>query len=239
MSRVFAEKTNILFKPFIKYNNAGVSGVKKVYFGIGGVLMIAATLVSDSAAVIAVYAAAAALHEGGHLLAARIMGIAVDEIRFGFSGVRIVTGERLLSYKKEFLLAFCGPLINLTVFFAILAYFLLRGEFGEAYAATEKFFLFGEPTCKGVFGFLALSSLLQAAMNLLPIKSFDGGRMLYCLTARFLGIGAAEITVTVLSALCALFLWTLALYLMLRVAGGLGIFVFAACIFFGLREGDV
>lgn len=211
--------------------------MKKVYFGIGGMLMIAAMLVSDSAAVVAVYISAAILHEAGHLLAARLMGITVDEIRFGFSGVRIVTGERLLSYKKEFFLAFCGPFVNLTVFFLVWACYFSRGELPEVYAATEEFFLCGEPTPEGVFGFLALSSLLQAAMNLLPVKSFDGGRMLYCLTARFLGLRAADVTVNAFSALCALFLWTLALYLMLRVSGGLGIFVFAACIFFGLRDG--
>lgn len=206
--------------------------MRKIKFGVGGVLMISAMLISDSVRVLAIYLFSAFLHEMGHLLTAKILKIKVKEIKFGFSGVRIVTDERLTSYKNELLLALSGPLVNILVFCGVLGGFIAIGGGAEKlFEAAEEFLVLGEWRIVGVIGFFALSSLIQALMNLLPVNTFDGGRMLYCAIAENFSEHAAERVIEIFSAISVFLLWTVALYLMLKVASGLGIYVFAACIF--------
>ena len=203
--------------------------MKKIRFGMGGILMAASMLISDRFYIIGIYVLAAAFHEIGHLVAAKLLKIEVEEIRFGFSGIRIVTDSRLVSYKRELLLALAGPLFNLAAFFGILLGFECLGA-GSVFLRAEGF-MRGESDLLGAVGFFALSSLVQAIMNLLPVKTFDGGRIIYCAIADKLGQRAAEQVIDIFSALSAVILWALALYLMLRISAGLGIFVFSACIF--------
>ena len=208
--------------------------MKKIRFGLGGVMMAASMLISDRFYVIGIYVLAAAFHELGHLAAAEMMKIEIEEIRFGFSGIRIVTDSRLVSYKKEIFLALAGPIFNLAAFLGIFILFWNFGV-GSVFLSAESF-LGGKCDGLGAVGFFALSSLVQAIMNLLPIKSFDGGRVVYCAVAELFGESKGEWSVSVLSAFAAFLLWTVALYLMLRISAGLGIFVFAACVFAGGRE---
>lgn len=205
--------------------------MKRIRFGIGGVLMISAMLVSDSTAVIGIYILAALFHELGHLLAAKLLKIGIKEIVFSFSGVRIITDERLTSYKNEFFLALAGPFANFAVFFAVFACFQALEVPTAAIFESAESFLKGNLSPCGIFGFLALSSLIQALMNLLPVKTFDGGRIVYCVIAENISEPAAERVLSVFSAFSAYILWTVALYLMLKIGAGLGIYVFAACIF--------
>lgn len=197
--------------------------------------MIGGMLISDSLAVLGIYLFAAFLHELGHLLAAKMLKIKVKEIKFGFSGVRIVTDERLTSYKSEIILAMSGPLVNIAIFCSVWAVFSLCGEGGEGMLTSlDAFLLYSKLDKLGLLAFFALSSLIQAILNLLPVKTFDGGRILSCATAQLFGDRASERVLSVTSAFSALLLWILALYLMLRAGGGLGIYVFAACIFVGI-----
>lgn len=201
--------------------------------------MIAAMLISDSWAVLGVYLFAALLHELGHLVAAKALKIRVKEIKFGFSGVRIVTDERLTSYKNEIILAMSGPLVNIAIFCSVWAVFSLFREGGEGMLTSLDAFLLSSELDKwGILAFLALSSLIQAILNLMPVKTFDGGRILSCAAAQLFGDRASEWILSVTSAFSALILWILALYLMLKVGEGLGIYVFAACIFGGIAAGE-
>lgn len=91
------------------------------------------------------------LHECGHLLFMFIFGSAPKKIQLGYFGMKIVTGGRLLSPKKEIIIAASGPFVNLT-----LAAILFFCNFKDIAAVS-----FG----LGVF-------------NLLPVPVLDGGRIL-------------------------------------------------------------
>lgn len=214
-----------------KFNCEGSDKMKKIKFGLGGLLMIAAMLISDSLRILGIYILAAILHELGHLFAAKSMKIEIKEIKFGFSGVRIVTDERLNSYKNEVMLAAAGPIVNIMIFLSVFAYFCLNGGGMGLFDIAEVFLSKSEFTTDGALGFLALSSLIQAIFNLMPVNTFDGGRILYCLIAQIVNEHVADHVLSVTTAFSAFILWTVALYLMLKVAAGLGIYVFAACIF--------
>ena len=213
--------------------------MKKVKFGMGGILMLSTMIVSDSAEVFVIYLLAALFHEVGHLLTAKLLGIGIKEIRFEFSGVRICTEEGLISYAQEFLLAFAGPLFNLI---GIGGVFLCGGIYGMTPAKLlihGSSLLYGENGGGwGILGLFALSSAMQAMTNLMPVKSFDGGRMLYSALAVSMGDRIAERVLTVASTAAIFTLWTVALYLMLRISSGLGIYVFAACMFFSLQKDE-
>ena len=209
--------------------------MRRVKFGLGGMLMLSAMAISDNVWVIVIYLAAALFHELGHLAAARLLCIPVKEIRFEFSGVRICTDTGLTSYRQEILLSLAGPLVNLIL--AALSFFAVGAErsFGTLLSLGMELLSGGEISVANSLGFFALSSLIQALTNLLPVNSFDGGRILYCLTALLWGELVADRILSVTSVASALLLWTVALYLMLRISAGLGIYVFAACVFFSLR----
>ena len=211
--------------------------MKKIKLGISAILMAVAMLLCDRADVIVLYAVSAALHECGHLLAAGMLGITVREIKFEFTGVRIYTEESITSYKKEFLLAAAGPLVNLAVITAIIAVFsCFKVTPTEAERLCESYLFCGEYTHVGALSFVALSSLLQGGINLLPIRTFDGGRMTYCLCATLFDERRAENVLDIFSALSAFILWTIALYLMLKISSGLGIYTFSLCLFLSAFE---
>ena len=205
---------------------------KRLRLGLGGAVMLFAMMIGNGVFCGAIYFFAALWHECGHILAARRMGIGIREVRFDFSGARLILEERMLSYGQEIRLALCGPLFNLVgVSVACAMLPLFRGSFSEIWGRGEPLFS-GEIDLRGALIFFALSSLAQAVTNLLPVSSFDGGRVLYCLLARWVGEGIASRVLSITSLFSVFLLWSMALYLMLRISAGLGVYVFAVCIFF-------
>lgn len=91
------------------------------------------------------------LHEIGHLLPMLIFGSRPKLIQLGYFGMKIETGERLLSASKEIIIAAFGPIVNLLS--AAILYF----------AGIKD---------------VALISLGLGIFNLLPVPMLDGGRIL-------------------------------------------------------------
>ncbi len=207
--------------------------MSKIRVKPGAALMLCVMLMSDRADILALYFLSAVFHELGHLAAAKWLGIGVREISFDYSGVRICTDGAICSYRNEFLLALSGPLANFLVISISLFIFMLnRVSADGAIELCGRYLFDGEYSHLGAISFVALASFLQAMINLLPVKTFDGGRMAYCLSARLLGERAAERIIDIFSAFSAFILWTVALYLMLRISSGLGIYIFSATLFF-------
>lgn len=210
--------------------------MRKIRVEIGAILMLLAMIATDGAPLILIYFLSAALHECGHLIAARALKIKIEEIRFDFSGVRICTEKAVNSYRDELLLSAAGPLANLLSVTLSVAFFLSNGITISEAADALLSLLNGEFTLTGAVGFFATSSILQGGINLLPINTLDGGRVLFCAAALLFGERSAYVLIKVTSFAAAFVLWTVALYLLLKVSAGLGVFVFAACVFFSTRE---
>lgn len=214
--------------------------MKRIKVNFSAILMLGAMIISDRAEMLLLYFFSAFLHECGHLLAARMLGIGVKEIRFDFSGVRICTEDRLSSYKKEIVLAAAGPLVNFVCVCVSVVFFLVQGvSLDEVVLLTDSFISGEELSYIGAAGFFAIAALLQGGLNLLPVRSFDGGRILQCALAEGFGVRVAERVIDVFSALSALVLWTVALYLLLKIGSGLGIYVFSVCIAFSVTKRTV
>ena len=109
-------------------------------------------LLSDKSGIAAMSLLAAALHEVGHLLAAKWMHIPIRAMRFDLLGARIDIKGRILSYGEEWLLCMSGPLASL-VFSLLGALFWSHGKLAVVFSC---------------------ASLLLGLLYLLPIQTFDG-----------------------------------------------------------------
>ena len=105
----------------------------------------------------------AALHEAGHITIASTRKIKLDNLNIGILGARLSMPYSVCSYKDEIIICIAGPLVNLiSVTIAV----LLKIRFNLGGALYEHFII---------------SSLALGILNLLPIKTFDGGRILFAL----------------------------------------------------------
>ena len=93
-----------------------------------------------------------ALHEIGHIFAFFCFGKKPKNITFGIMGIRIETTAMMLSYRDECIAAFCGPLVNLI--FAVI--FSIVDIEGLPFVINSGLFI----------------------INILPVKTLDGGRFL-------------------------------------------------------------
>lgn len=155
---------------------------------------------------------AVAAHEAGHLFAARLLKIRVETVKFGLLGARIgVAG--LLSYQSEALLAAAGPAASFLC--AVLTFPLSQ---------------------IGFFGQVCALSLILGFLNLLPVQSFDGGRLADCLlSAKIGGARAARVLRAVSFAFLTL-LWCFSVYLLLRAGSGISWLGFSASLLFCFFE---
>lgn len=154
---------------------------------------------------------AVAVHELGHLMAAYALRIKISSIRFSLTGARIET-DGCFSYKKEILLCLAGPLFNIIVCLLSLPFCRIEGLSGCA-----------EELCR--------ICLMLAAFNLLPIRGFDGGRILFSLIAIFFGINAAEAVITATGCTLISSLWVISVYMLIRFESALSLFVFSVILF--------
>lgn len=158
---------------------------------------------------------AAAFHEIGHLLAAWILQIRVSLLRLDLFGAQLELHEAQISYGKEFFLAAAGP------FFSFLLYAVL---YRVTMPLPSVFFSTLLPQIRD-------ASLFLGILNLVPLKSFDGGRMLSSLLSSLIHPYFADVVSRFLTGLFLLFLWGISVYLLLIAGVGLTLFIFTVGVF--------
>ncbi len=152
---------------------------------------------------------AVTLHELGHLLAARICGIAIGELKLNILGAAIIPANTLYSYKKELILCIGGPAANLLSA-------LVTSPLKNSSPFLAQFWLY---------------SISLAMLNLMPIKTFDGGRIFSSLLLCKLPLKAAEKILSFVSFAFIFTLWCISVYLLLKISSSISLFVFSISIF--------
>ena len=153
---------------------------------------------------------AALVHECGHLLIATALGVRMERMEIDLLGAKLTPVGLLPSYKSEFLLAAAGPL------FSLLLGTLLQGK-------------------QGAFALYMRDATLSFALfNLLPIRDFDGGRMLYACLAPHASLQQADSVLCVSSYVCLLLLFLLSSCLLLRYGQSPTLAVLTASLFMKL-----
>ena len=155
----------------------------------------------------------AILHELGHILCAKLRRVTLKCMDIGIFGARITLDRRIYSYADEMIVCIGGPAANIVL--------------GDIVLIVSKAFNINSDT----IDFFLLSSFSLGAINLLPIKSFDGGRMLFALLAQNRSLNTAERILSLSSFLSLFVLWSISLYLLLRTSSSLSLFIFSIAVF--------
>jgi stage IV sporulation protein FB len=136
-----------------------------------------------------------AIHELGHILAMYRLGCAPREIKFSLFSVDI-KNKYIMNSKKDKRIAFAGPFAN---FIAGAAFF--------------SFYIFFK---NAAFFSLSAINFTLALFNLLPIKTLDGGQILFGFLSRKFSVTTAEKILFVSSILCIFPLSVLSFSILLR-----------------------
>ena len=176
----------------------------KIRFTPGALVFLGAQFFTGGAFLASLLAAV--LHECGHLLAARLMGIQLRLLEVDVLGARLYPRSALPSYGAEAALAAAGPTASLLFALPLIG---LHAPFADA---------------------LRLATLSFALFNLLPIEGFDGGRILSAFLSRFAEKGAERVLFCT-SYLCLLLLFSLSACLLLRYGENAALAVLSATLF--------
>lgn len=160
-------------------------------------------------------AAAAALHEGGHLLWLRLCGGRIKKFAPSPFGLCITLDENSLSLSAEAGVYAAGSAANLSSALVVS--------------------LFCRPLC-GVAAEFCAVSLFLACLNLLPLHPLDGGRLLEILIARRKDPLYAAAVLRVIGRVISYLLFLFSSYLL--VIGRGGIYLLLLSLFFLAKNGD-
>ena len=175
------------------------------------VILLIGLLLTDRSMLCAAVLLAAAVHECGHLLAARWLGLPLRVMRLDLLGARLELSGSVLSFSDEWLLCAAGPCCSL----------LLSVILSPLWKFSELAVL------------VSCASLLLGFLNLLPIRAFDGGRMLDAFLSYRFGAAASEQALRLTSLLSLFLIWCGSVYFLLRVGDGLSLLCFSMSLFFG------
>ena len=150
---------------------------------------------------------AVCVHEAGHLLAILLSGEQVDGIRITPFGLIILRRHKICSYERDVGILLAGPFANLLIGL-----------------------LFFRHPIPGLAAFSA-SCLSFFLINVLPVRSLDGGRALEALLNRYFPDFPTERFLKYLSFTVLGLLWLLSIYLLLSNLGGFSLFLFCFWLF--------
>ena len=136
---------------------------------------------------------AAFLHELGHILCARLLGVPLNGCSVRPCGAFLNFDFSRTSYRREGCVHLAGAGKGLIT-------------------AAAAVWMFGEKAA-----YFSGISVVLAAVNLLPVRGFDGGGVLHCLLSAVLPPDQGEIVCRAVSLLVTLLLWTAVLWVELRV----------------------
>ena len=175
------------------------------------VILIVICFVLDTYANLFAFLISAAIHEFGHLMLAKIKKIKIDSLELSIFGASIKAQGLPCSYGDEALLALAGPVANLlSALLCIPLALWLDCEFLKAFCA---------------------ASVGLAIVNLLPIKSFDGGRVLSSILLQKSSQRTAHCVLEITSFLFLFLVWSISVYFIIRAQSCLPLFVFSGAVF--------
>lgn len=145
------------------------------------------------------------LHELGHACAAAMLGKKIRKITVMPVGINIRMTPAS-SYIQEIVIALAGPLQNLALIACA-------------------------PLFSGCEKELCLFSSLAFAVNVAPMATLDGGRILCALVSRFTGAETGEKVVRISTCACLFLMWILSVYIFFYTAENAALLIFCSYIF--------
>ena len=122
------------------------------------------------------------LHEMGHLFMMWILECSPKRIKLIPASVQI-TAPFQKRYRNDFLVAACGPFVNILLFLTLYFNYLVFK--------------------KEVTLYFALLNLVIGVFNLLPLKGLDGGTILFCILEKSKGPDKASVILKIITLVLA------------------------------------
>lgn len=137
-------------------------------------------LLADKTGISILALIACIIHESGHLIMFFIVGHKPTALAFEITGIRLTKPYTELSYTKELLVQLAGSFTNLAVFCSLLS----------SLSSINKISIF------------AVINLVIGIFNLIPVKSFDGGKIFEMLALKLFTVKTATSICTLIDAAC-------------------------------------
>ena len=158
--------------------------LKKIKINIICVVLIFLFFMINFSPYIFIMLSCIAVHEMGHIIFIKANRLKITEIDILPFGINIATENKLTSYKADISTALSGPLSNIAYSLMILLTIKIVGY--------NSFLMFS-----------FLTNIIYAGINLFPVRSLDGGRVLsiilkLCLPERIAYILFSAISATFL-----------------------------------------
>ncbi len=176
----------------------------RIQLGFGFFLIPALVLCYESGGYFLPIMLAYAVHELGHIIAARICGMQITEIRFGALGIQMKGNMQALPRLRRAAISLSGPLTNFL-------FFLLLLPFGPVWYGAE---------------------ILLFIFHILPAVPLDGGMALYSVLCTAMHERTAARCCTAASVVLAFMLGVLGFSVLLRTKGNFTILLTACYILF-------
>lgn len=150
-----------------------------IRFKIGGLqieinfMFVAAVcifLLLDKSGMSAIALLACFIHELSHIIIFAAVGYTPQKLSLELTGIKLTKPATALSRGKELLVQFAGSGANLLIFFLLIN-------------TIDKI---------SIVSLFAVTHLVLGIFNLLPLKSFDGGKILSIILSYFLSMGTTE-----------------------------------------------
>lgn len=116
------------------------------------------------------------LHELGHALTARALGVPVREIQLLPVGGVAILGRPVLNPGHELLITIMGPVVNVLIV-VLLAFVAIFSGIAGRLGPETLIHTIGAPGFDGIVLWLIQANALLALFNLLPAFPLDGGRI--------------------------------------------------------------
>lgn len=194
----------------------------KIKIAPSSILLFFGILLSENKLLAISLFISASIHEIGHIIAALLLKIKIKRFELTACGARIITATKICSYRDEFILCLSGPAANILTFLLLLPRINLSSSSGI--------------DSLDIYSYIALFSIILALINLLPIKSLDGGSMLLLAFSWAFGWRVGYVSLRISTFLFALILWMLSVYLLILSRGGIIFFSFSLCMFIKIFE---
>ena len=179
--------------------------MKKCSVTLPALLALAALFVLERTAFLPVLLAASAVHEAGHLLAVRLCGLHLLELRLTLGGAELVHTPG--SYRDDLRIALAGPAASL----------LLAAGMAAVRMAWR---VPGADMLAGV-------SAALGAFNLLPVEPLDGGQAVSAVLHRLLPVEKADIVMNFVAFFFLLPLGAAGFFVLLRSRGNYSLLALA------------
>lgn len=168
--------------------------------------MLALLIITDKSGNFLPFLAAVVLHEISHLITMCLVHCNPKEIKLIPASVQIVR-EITVKPAFEVAISFSGPLMNLCMFMLFYIFYLIWGNMQ-------------------VLNFAAIN-LVLAVFNLLPVKSLDGGVIIYKLLSVKMPHNRAMLTVDILTVLTAVAFLVLGICIVFRGGANFSLIIMA------------